>query len=493
MKTSPMNHQLVGLDRMDRRRAYALFCEQGTGKTWMLLADAERLFERGLIAQVLVIAPRGVHTNWVRREIPAHLSVEHEALAYIPNARMWWTKKFKALLAPRRERALRVFSMNIDAAVTKRGNALAKAFLANGDTMLVVDESQRIKNPSAVRTKRVLELGSLAKVRRIASGTPLTNAPPDLFAQFEFLRSGILGTTSYRAFVSEYAQLIPSNDRRMVAIRRKIRSGVPEPQIVDRDSEGRRLWRNLDKLNALIEPHCYRVTRAECLDLPEKIYQTHYFSLSADQRARYELLQHRLRFELEGETLSFQRIAAVTKLQQVTSGFIMVEGEPREFAEEPNPRLEAFIDAIEDIELPCIVWTKFHAEMDALAAALHKLDFSVVRYDGRTNAADREAAVDRFQNGDAQFFLGEPSSGGVGLTLTAARTVIYYSNSYNMEHRAQSEDRAHRIGTKTNVVYIDLVAEDTIDEQITRALQDKADVAATVLGDPLQPKNAQKR
>jgi SNF2 family DNA or RNA helicase len=141
------------------------------------------------------------------------------------------------------------------------------------------------------------------------------------------------------------------------------------------------------------------------------------------------------------------------------------------------------VDYVTDVEGKIIVWARFKEELRAIAQALTDAGMRVVEYHGDVNDRNREIAVDTFQHGDADVFVGQPQSGGIGLTLTAAETVIYYSNDYNSETRKQSEDRAHRIGTKRNVVYVDLIASDTIDENIVVSLQRKSDLAAAVLGD----------
>jgi len=138
-------------------------------------------------------------------------------------------------------------------------------------------------------------------------------------------------------------------------------------------------------------------------------------------------------------------------------------------------------ELIEDTDGKIIIWASFRAEIAAIADHLLRSNISFVQYHGGVNSKDRENAVDSFQEGEARIFVGNPQAGGIGLTLTAANTVIYYSNDYNLETRLQSEDRAHRIGTTKNVLYIDIVANDTIDEVVAAALQSKADVQESVM------------
>lgn len=501
MKTTPMSHQAEALRLMDGKQAFGLFMEQGTGKTWTLLADAERLYMRGLIDAIFVVAPKGVHTNWIKREIPTHLEGNILARAWTKGGGTRAKRKMEALFEPREEGdvpPLRVFSINIDALLTKDGFTFARRFLAVTRAVFVVDESTRIKNPAAARTIAVMRLRPMVEWARIATGTPITKSPVDVFAQMEFLQSGLLGTTSYRAFVAEYSELMSMDSpmmKRMVSRNPK----AAYAQIVARDEDGTPKWRNLEKLQKLLAPHVYRILKKECLDLPEKIFKVHPFELGAKQRAVYDYLDQELRIELGDlenlDTRRVQKLAAMVKLQQITSGFVVpprrptLPGQPPEppgeliYISDENPRLDALKDLLEDLDGQMIIWARFREELAAIARMLAKAGVTHVQYHGGVRDADREEAVDAFQAGRARVFLGQPQSGGIGLTLTAAETVIYYSNDFNLETRLQSEDRAHRIGTRHNVVYIDLIAENTIDLRIATSLQQKMELAAEILGD----------
>ncbi len=485
MKLPPMEHQSEALRVMNGKDAFGLLMEMGTGKTYCILADAERLFGAGKIDALFVLAPKGVHTNWILREIPTHLSVEHIAAAYSSGASKKAQAKVERLFKPRdpgEPVPLRVLAMNIDAINTKDGYAMAARFLRCTKAAFVIDESDRIKNPASARTKEVMKLQPLAVVRRICSGTPITNAPMDIFAQMEFLDEGLLGTTSYRSFTAEYADLLAQDDPRVKSMIAASRNpAYARPQVVARNSDGTPRWRNLDKLQRLLAPHTFRKLKRECLQLPDKIYQTAYFELTPAQRRVYKTLEDDLRVVLDGEVNVVTALGALTKLQQITSGFVNIEGEPVLLPPEDNPRMAQLKALIEGLDGKFIIWARYREELRQIAAALAGV--GVVQYHGGVGNADREAAVDEFQNGAARCFLGQPQSGGIGLTLTAAETVIYYSNDFNLGTRLQSEDRAHRIGTKKNVVYIDLVAQGTIDIGIANTLQRKEDVASKILGD----------
>jgi len=495
MKTTPMAHQLEGLARLEGRRYFGLFCEQGTGKTWIGLADAERAFAADKINGLLVVAPKGVHTNWTRREIPAHLSAPYKAAAYLAGSKPAM-RAVEALQVEGGDK-LRILAVNVDALNHKEGFAVARQFLATHRAMMIVDESHRIKTPTAGGTKRALLLGRAAVARRIATGTPLTNAPPDLFSQFEFLRPGLLGTPSYRAFVVRYAELLPDDHGVMRHITTRLKQRhkwaaeaaaagkLQGPQIIARDRSGAPRWRNLDELSRLLEPHTFRVLKRDCLDLPEKIYQTRYFELSPAQAAVYRRLERELILEVGDDLLAVHALAARTKLQQITSGFVLVDGVPQYIAYAPaaNPRLALLKEVVQDQQGPFIVWAHFREEIAAIMRLLAELEISAVEYHGDVSARAREVAVDSFQDGTARAFVGQPGAGGVGLTLTAAESAIYYSNDFKWGDRVQSEDRCHRKGTVKHVVYIDLCASDTVDEGIAAALQRKEDTAALVLGD----------
>lgn len=495
MKTEPMQHQIHGLARLDGKRNFALFMEQGTGKTWTTLADAERCYLGNKIDALAVIAPNGVHTNWTRREIPTHLSAPVVSYAWKGEPK---TKKAKALydkLYARHyasgEAPLRVFTINVEAVNTPKGYAALEEFLRCFKTMLVVDESTRIKNPDAKRTEKVIELGKLAICRRILTGTPITKAPTDLFSQFDFLKSGLLGTTSYRAFVAEFAEIMDnSHPLKQAMIRKNPKAAFA--QVVAVDKNGNKMWRNLDKLKAMIEPHSFRVRKEDCLDLPPKVYKTVFFELDPKQRQVYDSLKDDYHYvHLDAEDMSFQAIAARTKLKQVTSGFIHVRGsafpvdahgdlvEPRD-----NPRMRAFKEVLESYVYEgrqFIVWAMFEEEIKQILAALEELGIEAVSYYGATKKADREAAIDDFQSGKKQAFVAHAQAAGIGLTLTAADLAIYYSCSYDNELRMQSEDRCHRIGTTKTVQYLDLVAEDTIDEDVVQSLRVKNEIAKAVI------------
>lgn len=514
-----MKHQRKGLKLLkENPKHYYLACEQGTGKTWMLMADIEAQYKEGRINAVLVIAPKGVHTNWIKREIPKHMTLEPFMRVWRSGAGKRETAELKKILDPKATDTLRILAMNIDALNTKAGKDFAMRFVQQFDCMVIMDESSRIKTPTSGRTKKMIDIGSWAVSRRTASGTPMPNGPQDLFSQYEFLapKKGLLGTTSYRAFVAEYTKVQGGNSgiMRHIAMRklgesrfRKLEAAWKEsearrtdglsqslaeyleqntnsffaPQIIEKDATGAPIYRNLDKLQKIIAPYTYRVLKKDCLDLPPKVYQTYDFELTPAQWAVYKEAEDKLRFERDtGELDTFTALTKLIKLRQIVSGFIMLDGEATKLME-PNPRLELLGEILEDESGQFIVWASFREEIKAIAKLMKKLKITCGEYHGGTKPKDREALVDEFQAGNIQCFIGQPQSGGIGLTLTAATKAFYYSNDFNSETRLQSEDRCHRIGTTESVLYGDIVAAGTVDERITAALQRKEEVAHKVL------------
>lgn len=486
-----MKHQLTGAEMSQRRSYFGYLMEQGTGKTWLDIYDAEYQFGRGKIDGFLVLAPNGVHTNWTRIELPTHMSAPHTAMAWRSGMGVRERKAIDAILKPAGDK-LRILTMSYDAVNTPHGFKFAKDFIQSTHAAkMSCDESQKIKTHDSKRTIKVLQLSAYPLVRRILSGTPITKDPGDAFSQLQFLKDGLGGTDNYRAFFSEYAQLLnaqnPTTDSDW-QFRREIEKNPRMAfalRVAKDDITGQPIYRNLDKLAALIEKHSYRVLKKDCLDLPPKVYTTRHYELGTKQLAAYKLMEEELRIQLEnGDLLPVHALASLVKLQQITSGFVMIPGrEEPMFVAEDNPRLALLKEILEDVDGKAIIWARFKEEIGIIAQHLRSVygPGSVVEYHGGIKHRDREEAVDKFQKGEARWFLGNAQAGGTGLTLTAAETTIYYSNSYNNGDRMQSEDRNHRKGTTKTVLYIDLACIGTIDETVARSLQLKSDIARAIL------------
>lgn len=474
-KTKPFAHQLEAFERSREMELFALLMEMGTGKSKVVVDTAAYLYGKGRINSVLLVAPNGVHRKWLNEDFPLSWPDWCEMKGAV-----WQSGNAKALKQCdelfRTGAQMRVLCMNVEGFSHKSIVEYAKKFLLATDCLLVVDESHKIKNPDAARTKNLCALGRLAKYKRILTGTPIMNSPLDYYAQFQFLDPHIFGQ-SYFAFKAEYAVIADASDPMVTAIMRK--QGLKRaPMLVKRDSNGREMYRNLDKLKSIVTPYSVRYTKEECLDLPEKIYEKRYFQLEPKQWKMYEQLRTTMMTSLGDERVTvLHKMTLLMRLQQLASGYFPGDesGLQRLYANPTdNPRIRALMEALEDIDGKVIIWCRFVDEIRDVAAALGD---SAVMYYGAVKTADRESAIERFTNGDARFLIGNAATGGTGLNLTVATTVVYYSNTFSYGDRKQSEDRAHRIGQRSNVVYIDLEAENTVDAKIIRALRNKEDVA----------------
>ena len=171
------------------------------------------------------------------------------------------------------------------------------------------------------------------------------------------------------------------------------------------------------------------------------------------------------------------------RLQQILSGHF--KSDLGEIIDLPDNRIEELMAVLQEVQGKTIIWSRFRYDITRIYERLKK-DYgnkSVVQYFGDVNDEERSSAIDQFQNGEAQFFVGNPQTGGMGITLTKAQNVIYFANSFDLAIRTQSEDRAHRIGQKNNVTYIDFICKGTVDERIVKALKNKMDIATEVMGE----------
>lgn len=487
-KTKPFKHQLDCLTRFGRAQAWANLSEMGTGKTWIAVNNIADLWSSGECMAVIVFAPNGVHSNWTRLELPKHMPewVRYRAAAWSSGGSKIEKAEIESLYeCELGSGQLRILTMNWEALQSKRGFEAAERFCRSATRLMVIcDESDAIKNPSAARTKALMKLKKYSQWRRIMSGTPINNSPFDAFSQFTFLDEHILGTTSFYAFKAEYAEMLQEGNPLLDSIRKRT-GGRFAPQVVARGAGGRPKYKNLGKLAALIEPHSFRVLKKDCLDLPDKIYKTLLFDLTKEQQAVYDKAETECRLTFEENDTPFNKLVSITKLAQITSGYyihpmaeipVRIQGE--------NPKLQLLLEQVQrivDAGEKVIVWARYRIEIEDIVLGIRQLGISTAEYHGGTSAHERTAAIDAFENGSCKVFVGNQQAGGTGITLVAASYVIYFSNDFSLRNRLQSEDRAHRIGQTKNVTYINIAAKGTIDEGVVRALSSKKDVADAIV------------
>jgi SNF2 family DNA or RNA helicase len=468
-KKKPYAHQLTALEKSWNKDTYAYFMEMGTGKTKVLIDNLAMLYDKGKVDGALIVAPKGVIGTWYNQELPAHLPDHIENVTVLWQSNINKKQKEKLDLLYQNDHRLHILIMNVEAFSTEKGKRYAASFLRCHKSMTAIDESTTIKNPKAKRTKNILEIAKLAPYRRIMTGSPVTRNPLDLYTQCEFLDPRHLDFSSYYAFRNRYAEM-----KTMHVSGRSI-------QVVGG-------FRHLDELADSLKPFSYRVLKQDCLDLPDKIYMKREIQLTPEQKKLYEQMRKEALATLNGKTVTtMTALTQLMRLHQITCGhFAADDGTVQEIK---NNRLAELLDVLEEIEGKAIIWAHYQHDVRNIYKLLEDKygPGSVVHYYGKTLPDQRDYAIKNFKNNSkVRFFVGTPQTGGYGITLVQANTVIYYSNGYDLEKRMQSEDRAHRIGQKKKVTYVDLIAEDTVDNKIVKSLRKKINIAAEVMGEDLK-------
>jgi SNF2 family DNA or RNA helicase len=466
-KSKPFAHQSKALEMSWNKEVFAYFMEMGTGKSKVLIDNIAMLFNVGKINGALIIAPKGVYKNWFDSEIPSHMPDYIEKKVGLwrtdPNA-----KDLKPLFSTGAE--LHILIMNVEAFSTKKGVLFAHKFLSCHNALIGIDESTTIKNPNAKRTKSILSLKPLSKFRRILTGSPVTKSPLDLFSQCQFLDSWLLNQSSYYAFRTRYA------------VCRKINVSGRQVEIVVG-------YRNLGELSEKVKPFSYRVLKDDCLDLPPKTYTKRIIELSDEQKKVYKTMKEKAIAFLNGKMVSTATvITQLMRLHQITCGhFTSDDGDVQEIK---NNRIDQLMEILEEVEGKAVIWAHYRYDIKKIVEAISKKygENSVVTYYGDTSTDDRQKAITKIQDKDSpvRFIVGTPQTGGYGITLTGASTMIYYSNGYDLEKRQQSEARIDRIGQEKPMTYIDIIAEGTVDDKIVQSLRKKVNIASEVMGEELK-------
>ena len=468
-KTKPYAHQTTALEKSWNKKVFAYFMEMGTGKTKVAIDNIAMLYDNGKINGVLIIAPKGVYKNWYSQEIPIHL-VDHIQ----PKTVLWQAminQKQQKLLDTLFETGndLHILIMNVEAFSTKKGVDFAARFLNSHNTYMAIDESTTIKNPGAKRTKSIVALGQYAKYRRILTGSPVTKSPLDLYKQCEFLDEYLLDHSSYYTFRTRYA------------VMRKAHFNGRSVEIVVG-------YKNLGELSDKIKPFSYRVLKDDCLDLPKKTFMKRIITLTAEQEKVYKQMKEMALAQLNGKLLTTANaLTQLMRLHQITCGHFKANDGSIQIVK--NNRLSELINLLDEVEGKAVIWAHYQYDVQTIIEAIKKEygDDSVVDYYGKTPNDKRQDNIKKFQEDPRyRFLVGTPATGGYGITLTAASTMIYYSNGYDLEKRQQSEARIDRIGQTKPMTYVDIICEDTVDERIVKALRKKINIATEIMGEKLK-------
>ena len=469
-KTKPYAHQLKALEMSWNKEVFAYFMEMGTGKSKVLLDNVAMLFDKGKINSVLIVAPKGVYKNWYDSEIPEHLPkhITRNVVLWKSLITKEQKLKYDSLFKPDFD-ILNIFIMNVEALSTKKGLEAARQFLNVKRVLFAIDESTTIKNPGAKRTKNIIQLSKLGKYRRILTGSPVTKSPLDLYTQCSFLDPYLLDFTSYYAFRNRYAEMRTANF-----------SGRSVQVVTG--------YKNLAELSETIKSFSYRVLKDDCLDLPPKTHMKRVIQLTPEQKRVYEQMKSTALAMLNGKMVTTMNvITQLMRLQQITCGHFKADDDSIQNIK--SNRITELMDVLEEVEGKAVIWAHWRHDIDTIVKSIEdKYPESVVTYYGDTTTEDRQKAIKKIQDPESKvrFLVGTPQTGGYGITLTGASTMIYYSNGYDLEKRQQSEARIDRIGQKKPMTYIDILAEDTIDEKIVKSLRKKVNIATEIMGEELK-------
>ena len=468
-KTKPYKHQLTALEKSWNKETFAYFMEMGTGKTKVLIDNMSMLYDKGKIDGALIVAPKGVVKTWHEQEIPTHLPGHIQSVTVLWQSNINKAQETKLNNLFDLGTDFHIFIMNVEALSTDKGVKFAEKFLRSHKALMAIDESTTIKTPTAKRTKNIISLGKAAKYKRIMTGSPVTKNPLDLYTQCEFLDPYLLDFASYYAFRNRYAEMTTMNVRgRSIQVVKK--------------------FRHLNELSESLKPFSYRVLKEDCLDLPPKSWTKRHVILTSEQRKIYDQMKKTALATLNGKVTSTMTVLTqLMRLHQITCGHFTADDGSTQLID--NNRIKELMNILEETEGKAIIWANYQKDITTIIKSIVEEygSGSVVDYYGLTPQDERQDNIRKFQNDEeCRFLVGTPQTGGYGITLTQANTVIYYSNGYDLEKRLQSEDRAHRIGQNKNVTYIDIIAEDTVDEKIQKSLRKKINIASEVLGEELR-------
>lgn len=432
---------------MRRSKSVAILAEMGTGKTLISIGIAGYLYLQKEINKLLIVAPLSITKVW-EEEFQKFADFDYQ---------------LEVLEGPTKEKSetLRnLFGTKLQVAVVNYESCwrMEKEIALWKPDMIICDESSKIKNPQAKQSKALHRLGKISKHNMILTGTPVTNNPLDFFSQYKFLDESIFGG-SYYSFRGRYA----------------IMGGYGNYQVVG--------YKNLPELTEKAHSIAFRITKKEALDLPEQVDVTRYVELEPMARAIYNQVERDSYAELsQGEVVVRNVLTKLLRLSQITGGYI--KDEFSEIEEQVSSvklnALEEIIEECLDADKKVVVFARFISEIEAITKMLKRygIKYSLIRGDVK----DRASEVEKFLNNkDVKVFVGQLQTTGMGLTLTASDTAVFYSLSYNFADYEQAKARIHRIGQKNNCTYIHLIAKKTIDEKVMEALTKKKNIADLVV------------
>lgn len=464
-KMEMFDFQKEDFERSKDLTEFAYYWEMGLGKTKIMLDVAQYLYLSGKIDGMLIVAEKGVFLNWHNREIPKHINLD---ISEFRSA--FWTsdasKLDKALakdICEVEPDVMDFLCINIEALNVKQGFDMAREFVSTHRTLMVVDEATRIKNIEAKWTMKAIDLGSMSAYRRIATGTPITKSPLDLYSQAEFLKRGMLGFKNYWQFKYYHAQIDT------------IKHG-------NRTYEMIKKYLNLEELTVKIQAFSSRRLKKDCLNLPDKLFTTRYVSLTPAQNKAVRDLRTTATVEFREGLLTVDNVLTLLiKFHQINCGHVIDNsGRVQRIA---SNRFKELAETLSGIEGKVLIWCYFKEDAAIITEGLNKEygPQSCAKFTGGMSAYERQESLDQFEEEDDCRFLVLTYAGAKGLTLNQAAYSIYYSYGDSLENYLQSQDRNHRHGQEDNVTYIHLVSRKTVDERIIKSLSEKKKLSDMVI------------
>jgi SNF2 family DNA or RNA helicase len=468
-KIQPWSHQLEAIDLAAHRNEFALFMEQGTGKTPTAINILRAKYQQNQrVLNTLILCPQIVIENW-KKEFLAHSEVPESFVHCIRGS-----DRQRAELARQALRLSRDTGGQGQILITNYEAVLMKDFyqvLLNefAPVAIVLDESHKIKSMESIRTRAVLALGRKAQFRYILSGTPVVNSVFDIFSQFLFLDKGETFGEKFYGFRGMYFKDVNAAMPRHCYF--------PDWQL----REG-----SLDEINKRIYRKAYRKTKAECLDLPPLVRQIIEVPLTNWQTKVYRAMERDAVATVNEKTISADlAIKKALRLQQIVTGFVTEDS--GEIEHIPHSRINILEEVIETIPLheKFIIWATFKQNYIEIRELLNRLKIAYGEIHGDVSGKIQQAAVNDINNPSSgmRAVIAHPASGGTGVNLTGASYAIFYSRNFNWGDDNQAESRNHRGGSEVHrkITRIDLVSPGTTDEIVLLALRDKKDVSEEVL------------
>lgn len=475
-KLKPYAHQLQALEMAKEHKNLGLLWEMGTGKTGGLINILRMLYaEEGRLRKTLILSPLVTLLNW-KEEFAIHSYISDSDIVTMykgggaGKAKLLFQKTFDSKVG-----ALSIPKIAITNYEAVLNEGLFNVLTEWQPEIIICDESHLCKNPKSKRTKAVVKIAQKAKHVYILTGTPILNNVSDVFSQFLIMDKGETFGRNFHTFRNFYMQDL----NRVMGGNQKFSDWVARPE-------------KFDELTAKIYSKCYRVTKEECLDLPPLIKQKIIVQLGKEQKKYYEQMKRDFITYVEekskdtaGAVVAQLAITKALRLQQIVSGYAVTElGD--EIDIQDNPRLRELERLVAELtpDHKVIIWCSFRNNYRQIGALLERMQIKHVYITGEQNLEQKKSSMDNFQaDVDTRVVVANRRAGGIGINLTAASYSIVYSRNFSLGEELQSEARNHRGGSQIHdrIVKIDMVAEDTIDEHVLKALRSKQDISDRII------------